>query len=345
MNDSPGKPVPVSGDRLRVIAGNLIANLRELIQSIEHLPTISLGSIENPEPEFIESVYRAKLGDVRRSVWFVADSYAKFREGFKPLQRQTAKLVVEYAILRPVNYLSNLERLLSDSSRFLEHIGWIWFLNTPRDDGDFKQHESQSEWKLAVKKFKESSTEAAADFVRRERHLDPDWWDSREIPKGSSLNHIVYHLPHVCKNHGDTLAAITEREFLGHLTQECKILGLENHTQNPQNPPGNESPKPEIDTQNPQIKDGLYRDQRRFVWCGESYDELSDTIMNILEMLLKNYPNKTFEGEIENKIGAIPISGFWRWFRVTRGGKQVVHPVRKIVCGRIDMGIGLMPKP
>jgi hypothetical protein len=67
--------------------------------------------------------------------------------------------------------------------------------------------------------------------------------------------------------------------------------------------------------------------------------------MNILEMLLKNYPNKTFEGEIENKIGAIPISGFWRWFRVTRGGKQVVHPVRKIVCGRIDMGIGLMPKP
>ena len=115
-------------------------------------------------------------------------------------------------------------------------------------------------------------------------------------------------------------------------------------TQNPQNTPGNKIPKPEIDTQNPQNKDGLYREQKRFVWDGESYNDLSETMMNILDVLHKNYPNKTFEEEFENKIGTIQSGGFWKWFRVNRGEFCGDHPVKKIVRGRINTGIYLKLK-
>lgn len=106
------------------------------------------------------------------------------------------------------------------------------------------------------------------------------------------------------------LEAIENRLFT-EMAQVLRDLNSENHTQNPQNTPGNESPKPGIDPQNIQIKDALSEDKRTLTWGGKSYP-LGTNASRLVEKLLEVYPrslhqeylktNCEFDSDIRNIV-------------------------------------------
>ena len=63
-------------------------------------------------------------------------------------------------------------------------------------------------------------------------------------------------------------------------------------------------------------------------------------MMDVLEVLHKAHRDdrKVWPDEMANKIGDLPIGGFFKVFEVARAGWDKVHPVRKIVGGRANSG-------
>ena len=90
------------------------------------------------------------------------------------------------------------------------------------------------------------------------------------------------------------------------------------------------------------LSDGLYRADALFVWDGKRYEWLTDTMMDVLELLYKSYPDAVKPSAIENKISVIPEGGFKKVFRVNRKDQKGLHGVASIVGGRASTGWYLM---
>jgi hypothetical protein len=82
----------------------------------------------------------------------------------------------------------------------------------------------------------------------------------------------------------------------------------------------------------------LDRTNALFQWNGKTYEWLTETMMDALELLLKRYPDKVKPSEMENKIGRLPADGFKKVFKTNRGGKTAIHPVASVVGGRSPEG-------
>jgi len=97
---------------------------------------------------------------------------------------------------------------------------------------------------------------------------------------------------------------------------------------------------PEVVPVDPVEEDGLYRSERKFVWFGDRYEWLTETMMDAIEVLFKAHKQKrkVLPDEMENKIGNLPDGGFFKVFKVDRAGWEKVHPVRKIVGGHANSG-------
>jgi hypothetical protein len=84
--------------------------------------------------------------------------------------------------------------------------------------------------------------------------------------------------------------------------------------------------------------DGLYRSDALFVWKGKRYEWLTETMMDVLELLHKCYPDAVQPSAIEHKIGDIPEGGFKKVFRVNRKDQKGLHDVASIIGGRAPRG-------
>lgn len=84
--------------------------------------------------------------------------------------------------------------------------------------------------------------------------------------------------------------------------------------------------------------DGLYRADALFVWNGKHYEWLTETMMDVLELLYKCYPDAVKPSAIEYKIGVIPEDGFKKIFRVNRKTQRGKHDVVLIIGGRAPKG-------
>ncbi len=82
----------------------------------------------------------------------------------------------------------------------------------------------------------------------------------------------------------------------------------------------------------------LDRTNALFQWNDKTYEWLTETMMDALELLLKRYPDKVKPSEMTNKIGRLPEGGFRKVFKTNRGRKIGVHPVVEIVGGRSPAG-------
>jgi hypothetical protein len=86
------------------------------------------------------------------------------------------------------------------------------------------------------------------------------------------------------------------------------------------------------------LLDGLYRADALFVWNGKRYEWLTETMMDVLELLCKCYPEPVKPSAIEHKIGSIPEGGFKKVFRVNRKDQKGLHEVVSIISGRASKG-------
>lgn len=301
----------MANTNLRETAFCLIGGLRKAQDAIQHCFSITgVGeTVTWNSPGLLDENCREVFVALRDcSVAFV-----KFQKAYEPFQKDVPKHVANYRLDKPKGFLSHLQKLCEQSFVVLRSLSDIC-----NRGGDFQN------W-----------------YVSNPPWVSSDWWDGLKIQPRPQLDNLLDALQTRVEEYRPMIESITEGDFCESILQEIEAVELELE---PQNPPGKENQGTENDTQNTRIKDGLYREQKRFVWDGESYDDLSETMMNVLDVLHKNYPNKTFEKEFENKIGTIQSGGFWKWFRVNRAELQGNHPVKKIVRGRIDTGIYLKSK-
>jgi hypothetical protein len=84
--------------------------------------------------------------------------------------------------------------------------------------------------------------------------------------------------------------------------------------------------------------DGLYRSDTLFVWNGKRYEWLTETMMDVLELLCKCYPDAVKPSAIEHKIGGIPEGGLKKVFRLNRKNQTGLHEVVSIIGGRAPRG-------
>jgi hypothetical protein len=316
MNDSPGKFAPVSGARLRVSADNLISSIRGIVESIKEISAIEYERLDIELPTIDQTAIEFRCKEFIDRVSRFASYFSAFHAGYKTQETIIAKRSVEYSLGRPEGHISNLERLCTGSTEFLAAIGVTWMFWF-RGDAERNLLSTKGEW---IQKWEDS-----------------EWWIVRTIPKGRDLRGFyLWNLPCVYVNHRESLEAMIVPSFLSHITQECKVLDLRIDTQNPQNTPGNKSPKPEIDTQNTQIKDVLSEDKRTLTWGGKSYP-LKTNASRLVEKLLEVYPrslhqeylktNCEFNSDIRNIVrdgklqevvvravgeGGKTIPGMWR---------------------------------
>lgn len=84
--------------------------------------------------------------------------------------------------------------------------------------------------------------------------------------------------------------------------------------------------------------DGLYRSDALFVWNGKRYEWLTETMMDVLELLYKCYPDAVKPSAIEHKIGGIPEGGLKKVFRLNRKNQTGSHEVVSVISGRAPKG-------
>lgn len=230
MNNSPGKPVSVAGDRLRVTeenqisklradAGCLIGGLRIVEHTIQHC--FSIAGVGDDTTWDSPGLLDKNCREVFDALRDCSVAVVEFRKTLEPFRKVVSKHVGEYRLNRPKGFLSHLEKLSDQSFRVLNSLSDIC-----NRGGDFRN------W-----------------YVSNPPWLDSDWWDGLKIQPRPQLDNLLDALQKRVEEYRPMIESITEGDFCETILQEIEVVALELE---PRNTPGNETPVDENRPQNTQ---------------------------------------------------------------------------------------------